>query len=111
LRLFFFPIPQSLSRILSLTTWFSNLWMSSFILEHGGFDHSRKFQHWIDVIMDRLEFMGSFDGRIQTKLFSILWNIEDEGCNQSHSPSFETLKSFFLYFLLSPFSPNPTIHN
>ncbi len=75
-RLFFSPIPQSLSRILSFT-WFSNLWMSSFILEHGGFNHSRNFQHWIDVIMDRLVFMGSFDRRMQTKSFSILWNIEE----------------------------------
>jgi hypothetical protein len=77
LRLFFFPIPQSLSRILSLTTWFSNLWMSPFVLEHYGFNHSRKFQHWIDVIMDRLVFMGSFDRRMQTKSFSIVRNIEE----------------------------------
>ncbi len=60
LRCFFFPIPESLSRILSLTTWFSNLWMSSFILEHGGFNHSQKFQHWIDVIMGQVDIHGQF---------------------------------------------------
>ncbi len=105
LKLFFFPIPQSSSRILSLTTWFSNLWMSSFVLEHGGFNHSRKFQHWIDAIMDRLVFMGSFDGRMQSKSFSILWNIEElfsllHGISFFSQPNNPSLKSSFLKNLM-----------